>query len=68
MNYFDRKKLNINKYFDHMKLSVLFALTRYRVLKIAHSCSKVVLQTTKHTMVYPSSGPSLEVIALRPTV
>jgi hypothetical protein len=68
MNYFDRKKLNINKYFDHMKLSVLFALTRYRVLKIAHSFSKVVLQTTKHTMVYPSSGPSLEVIALRPTV
>jgi hypothetical protein len=45
-------------------LSVFFTLARYRVVKIMHSCSKVVLLTTKHTMVYPGLGPSLEVIAL----
>jgi hypothetical protein len=28
------------------------------------SYSEVVLRTTKHTIVYPSSGPSLEVIDL----
>jgi hypothetical protein len=43
---------------------VFFALARYRVVKIAHSYSKVVLRTTKHTIVYPGSGPTLEVIAL----
>jgi hypothetical protein len=47
---------------------VLFAMARYRVVKIAYSYSEVVLRTTKHTMVYPGSGPSLEVIALRPVV
>jgi hypothetical protein len=45
---------------------VFFASARYKVVKIMCSCSEVVLRTTKHTMVYPSSGPSLEVIALRP--
>jgi hypothetical protein len=45
-----------------------FLLARYRVVKIARSYSKVVVRTTKHTIVYPGSGPSLEVIALRPAV
>jgi hypothetical protein len=49
-------------------LSVFFALARYRVVKIACSSSKVVLRTTKHTVIYPSSGTSSEVIALRPAV
>jgi hypothetical protein len=51
-----------------MSLSVFSAPARYRVVKIARSCSKVVLLTTKHTMVYPGSGPFLEVIALCPVV
>jgi hypothetical protein len=38
------------------------------VVKIAHSYSKMVLQTTKHTKIYAGSGPSLEVIALRSVV
>jgi hypothetical protein len=50
------------------QLSMFFAPARYRVVKITRSCSKVVLSTIKHTMVYPSSGPSLEVIALHPAV
>jgi hypothetical protein len=45
-------------------LSVFFALARYRVLKITHFCSEVVLWTIKHTMVYPGAAPSLEVIDL----
>jgi hypothetical protein len=45
-------------------MSVFFALARYRVVKIAHSSSEVVLRTTKHTVTYPGSGPSSEVIAL----
>jgi hypothetical protein len=47
---------------------MFFALTNYGVVKITRSSSKVVLQTVKHTMIYPGSGPSSEVIALRPTV
>jgi hypothetical protein len=46
-------------------LSVFFALIRYKVIKITHSYSEVVFWTIKHNMVYPGSGPSLEVIALR---
>jgi hypothetical protein len=38
------------------------------VVKIACSSSKVVLQPMKHTMIYPGSSPSLEVIALYPVV
>jgi hypothetical protein len=49
-------------------LSVFFAPVRYMVVKIMRSCSEVVLRTTKHTMVYPGSCPSLEVIALRSVV
>jgi hypothetical protein len=48
-------------------LLVFFAPARYRVVKIAHSSFEVVLRTTKH-MIYPGSGPSLEVIALCPAV
>jgi hypothetical protein len=40
------------------QLSVFFAPIRYRVAKIVCSYSEVVLRITKHTMVYPSSGPS----------
>jgi hypothetical protein len=36
--------------------------------KIKHSSSEVVLQTTKHTMIYVGSGPYLEVIVLHPVV
>jgi hypothetical protein len=46
----------------------VFTPARYRVVKIACSCSEVVLRTTNHTMVYPGSGPSLEVISLHPVV
>jgi hypothetical protein len=49
-------------------LSVFFASVRYMVVKIARSNSDVVLQTTKHTVIYPGSDPSMEVIALRPAV
>jgi hypothetical protein len=44
---------------------VFFAPARYRVVKITRSYSEVVLRTIKHTMVYPGSGSSLEVIDLR---
>jgi hypothetical protein len=46
----------------------VFCTGKYRVVKIAPSYSKMVLQVTKHTTVYPGSGPSLEVIALRPMI
>jgi hypothetical protein len=47
---------------------MFFVPTRYRVVKIARSYSEMVLQTTKHTIIYPGSGPSLEVIVLCPAV
>jgi hypothetical protein len=46
----------------------VFFIGKNKVVKIAHSSFEVVLRTTKHIMIYLSSGPSLEVIALRPTV
>jgi hypothetical protein len=46
----------------------VFYTGKNRVVKITHSSFEVVLRTTKHTMIYPGSGPSLEVIALRPVV
>jgi hypothetical protein len=52
---------------DNQSVSV-FCTGKNRVVKIARSSSEMVLQTTKHTMIYPGSGPSLEVIALRPMV
>jgi hypothetical protein len=35
-------------------------IDKNRVVKITYSSSEMVLQTIKHTMIYPSSGPSLE--------
>jgi hypothetical protein len=46
----------------------VFCTNKNRVVKIACSNCEIVLRTTKHTMIYPDSGPFLEVIALRPTV
>jgi hypothetical protein len=46
----------------------VFCIGKNRVVKIAHSRSELVFQTTKHMVIYPDSDPSLEVIALRPTV
>jgi hypothetical protein len=45
-------------------LSVFFAPTRYRVVKITRCSFEVVLRTMKHTMIYPDSDPSLEVLTL----
>jgi hypothetical protein len=44
----------------------VFYTGKNKVAKIATSSSKMVLQTTKHMIIYPVSGPSLEVIALHP--
>jgi hypothetical protein len=63
-----RGKACYNSPFLAGQLSVFFAPARYRVVKITHSYSEMVLQTTKHTKIYPDSGPYLEVIALRPAV
>jgi hypothetical protein len=46
-------------------LSEFSALAKYRVVKIARSSCEVVLQTITHTMIYPGSGPSFDIIALR---
>jgi hypothetical protein len=51
------------------KLDVdVFYIGKNRVVKIACSSSEVILRTIKHTMIYPSSSPSSEVIALHPVV
>jgi hypothetical protein len=63
-----REKAHCKFPFLACQLSVFFTLARYRVVKIAHSSSEVVLQTTKHTVIYLGSGPSSDVIALRPVV
>jgi hypothetical protein len=47
------------------QLSVFSASVNYGVAKIMRSSSEVVLRTTKHTMIYPGSGPSSEVIVIR---
>jgi hypothetical protein len=44
----------------------VFNTGKNRVVKIVCSSSKMVLRTTKHTVIYPGSNPSLVVIALRP--
>jgi hypothetical protein len=43
----------------------VFCTDKNRVVKIECSSSDVVLRTTKHAVIYPGLGPSLEVIALR---
>jgi hypothetical protein len=63
-----RGKVRCKSPFLVHQLFMFFAPVRYRVVKIVHCYSAVVLRITKHTMVYPSSGPSLEVIALCPVV
>jgi hypothetical protein len=63
-----RGKARCKSPFLACQLSVFFSPARYMVVKIARSCFEVVLQITKHTMVYPGSDPSLEVIVLRPVV
>jgi hypothetical protein len=52
---------------DTLIVSVFYT-GKNRVVKIMHSSSEVVLRTIKHTIIYSSSGPSLEIIALRPAV
>jgi hypothetical protein len=54
-------------YLEH-QLSAFFAPAGYIMVKIVHSSYEVVLQTTKHTVIYPDSGPSLEAITLHPMV
>jgi hypothetical protein len=49
-------------------VSVFSAPANYGVVNIARSSSMVVLRTMKHTMIYPGSDPSSEVIALCPMV
>jgi hypothetical protein len=49
-------------------LSVFLCTGKNKMVKITHSNSEMVLRTTKHTMIYPSSGPSSKGIALRPAV
>jgi hypothetical protein len=44
----------------------VFYTRKNRVVKIVHSSSEVVLRTTKHTIIYPGLGLTLEVIAIRP--
>jgi hypothetical protein len=46
----------------------VFCTGKSRVVKIVRSSFEMVLRTIKHTMIYPGSGPSLEVIALHPVV
>jgi hypothetical protein len=43
---------------------VFFYTGKNMVVKIARSSFDMVLQTIKHTMIYPGSGLSSEVIAL----
>jgi hypothetical protein len=62
------EKCDANPPYPTHQLSVFSAPANYGVVKIVCSSSEVVLQTMKHTMIYPSSSPSSEVIALCPVV
>jgi hypothetical protein len=44
----------------------VFRIGKNTLVKIMRSSSEVVLRNTNHTVIYPSLGTSLEVIALRP--
>jgi hypothetical protein len=46
----------------------IFCTGMNKVVKITHFSSEIVLQTTKHMMIYPGSDSSLKVIALRSAV
>jgi hypothetical protein len=63
-----RGKACYKSHFLVRQLSVFFCTSKNMVVKITHSSSKMVLRTIKHTMIYPDSGPSSEVIALRSAV
>jgi hypothetical protein len=60
--------MHYKSFFLAYQLLVFSTPAKYRVVKIARSSSEVVVQTTKHTMIYSSSGSSLKVIALRPVI
>jgi hypothetical protein len=63
-----REKACYKSPFLARQLSMFLARARHGVVKIARYSPEVVLRTTKHTVIYPGSGPFLEVIALRPAV
>jgi hypothetical protein len=46
----------------------VFCIDKNRVVKITRSSFEMDLRTTKHIMIYPDSGPSSDVIVLRPVV
>jgi hypothetical protein len=48
-----------------MLIVTIFRTGKNKMVKIMHSISAIVLQTTTHMVIYPGLGPSLEVIALR---
>jgi hypothetical protein len=52
--------------FSEVVIVSVCCTNKNRVAKIVCSSFEMVLQTTKHTMIYPGSGLSMEVIALRP--
>jgi hypothetical protein len=60
-----RAKARYKSPFLAHQLSVFSAPANYGVVKTARSSSEAVLQTMKHTMIYPGSGLPSEVIALR---
>jgi hypothetical protein len=51
-----------------MQFVSVFCTDKNRVVKIVCFSSEMVLRTTKHIMLYLGSGPSLEVIAICPTI
>jgi hypothetical protein len=57
-------KPRVRRYVAHWRVGVFYT----GKIQCGQDCAflfKVVLETTKHTIFYPSSSPSLEVIALR---
>jgi hypothetical protein len=51
-----------------LQFVVVFWIGNNMVVKITRSSSEMVLQTTNHTMIYPSLDSSSKVIVLRPAV
>jgi hypothetical protein len=62
------KLLQVKTYYMICVLSVFSTPANYGVVMITRSSSEVVLQTLKHTMIYPCLGPSSKVLARRPVV
>jgi hypothetical protein len=63
-----RGKAHYKSPFLARQLLVLFAPRRNRVVRIERSNSEMVLRTIEHTIIYPGSNSSLEIITLRPAV